>query len=179
MPRRIAIKPHLSIEELRTRYRNSSEPTERSHYQIIWLLAEGKPTEQVAEMTGYSRNWIYELVWGYNRLGVKSLGDKRKQNQGAKPLLNEQQQALLWQALQAPPADGGLWTGTKVATWMSQLLDRKIAPQRGWEYLKGLEYVRRRPRPAHVESDQHEQERWKKNWRRKQNKLNKNILTRK
>lgn len=83
MPRRIAIKPHLSIEELRTRYRNSSEPTERSHYQIIWLLAEGKPTEQVAEMTGYSRNWIYELVWGYNRLGVKSLGDKRKQNRGA------------------------------------------------------------------------------------------------
>lgn len=177
MPKRIQIAPHLSAEELYQRYRQASNPIERSHYQIIWLLASGKPTEEVASITGYSRNWIYELVWGYNRLGVQSLGDKRKQNRGAKPLLDEQQQALLWQALQTPPADGGLWTGTKVAAWMSELLDRKIAPQRGWEYLKGLEYVRRRPRPAHIESDPQEQERWKKNWRRKQNKLSKNILT--
>ncbi|MBE9170206.1 helix-turn-helix domain-containing protein [Pleurocapsales cyanobacterium LEGE 06147] len=126
------------------------------------MLAEGKPTEQVAEITGYSRSWIYELVWSYNRLGVESLGDKRKDNKGAKPLLDEQQQALLWQALQAPPTDGGLWTGTKVAAWMSDLLGlaipqclagSEIAPQRGWDYLRGLEYVRRRPRPAHVESD--------------------------
>ena len=119
MPRRIKIEPHLSTEELKKRYRHSSEPIERSHYQIIWLLAEGKPTERVAELTGYSRSWIYEIVWGYNRLGVEGLGDKRKENKGAKPLLDDQQQALLWQALQAPPADGGLWSGTKVAAWMS------------------------------------------------------------
>lgn len=176
MPKRIKIEPHLSTEELKKRDRNSSEPRERSHYQIIWLLAEGKPTEQVAEITGYSRSWIYELVWGYNRLGVESLGDKRKENKGAKPLLDEQQQALLWQALQAPPADGGLWTGTKVAAWMSDLLGFAIAPQRGWDYLRGLEYVRRRPRPAHVESDPEEQQQWKKNWRRPQQKSNNNIL---
>ncbi len=72
MPKRIQIESHLSTEELKKRYRNSSEPRERSHYQIIWLLAEGKPTEQVSEITGYSRSWIYEIVWGYNRLGVES-----------------------------------------------------------------------------------------------------------
>ena len=176
MPQRIQIEPHLSTEELKKRYRNSSEPRERSHYQIIWLLAEGKTTKEVAEITGYSRSWIYELVWGYNRLGAESLGDKRKENKGAKPLLDEPQQALLWQALQAPPADGGLWTGTKVAAWMSELLGKAIAPQRGWDYLKGLEYVRRRPRPAHVESDPEEQQQWKKNWRRLPQQLNNNIL---
>lgn len=77
-------------------------------------------------------------------------------------LLSDQQQALLWQALQEPPADGGLWTGVKVANWMSELLGREIAPQRGWEYLKGLEYVRRRPRPEHEQSSLLEQEQWKK-----------------
>lgn len=164
MPKRIKIEPHLSIEELKKRYRGSSEKRERSHYQIIWLLAQGKTTTEVAEISGYSRSWIYELVWGYNRLGASSLGDQRKQNKGAKPLLNDQQQALLWQALQEAPADRGLWTGVSVAIWMSELLGRKIAPQRGWDYLKGLEYVRRRPRPEHQQSSLLEQQQWKKNW---------------
>ena len=60
---------------------------ERSHYQIIWLLAQGKRSNEVAQITGYSRSWTYELVWSYNRLGPKALGDKRHDNPGAKPLL--------------------------------------------------------------------------------------------
>lgn len=166
MPKRIVIEPHLSSEELYQRYRNAQETKEKSHYQIIWLLKQGKTTKEVSESTGYSKNWIYELVWGYNRLGPDSLGDKRKLNLGGKPMLDDEQQAILWQALQEPPPDGGLWTGPKVAAWMSQLLGKKVFPQRGWEYLKSLEYVRRRPRPAHVESDEFEQQAWKKNFRR-------------
>ncbi|BAI91028.1 hypothetical protein NIES39_H01030 [Arthrospira platensis NIES-39] len=42
--------------------------------QIIWLLAQGKTTEEVQEITGYSRIWIYELVKRYNQLGLKGLG---------------------------------------------------------------------------------------------------------
>ncbi len=166
MVNRITIQPHLNLEQLYTRYREAKDAAERSHFQIIWLLASGKPTEEVAVLTGYSRSWIYELVWGYNRLGVESLGDKRHHNRGAKTLLNDVQQALLWQALQEPPAEGGLWTGPKVAAWMSELLERTVGPQRGWEYLRALEMRRRRPRPAHEDSDPMEQEAWKKNWRR-------------
>ena len=94
MPKRITIESHLSLEELQTRYRQASDPVERSHYQIIWLLASGKSPKEVAQVTGYSRQWIYELVWGYNRIGPESLGDGRRNNQGAEPLLNDTQQAL-------------------------------------------------------------------------------------
>ncbi|MBN3879175.1 MULTISPECIES: helix-turn-helix domain-containing protein [unclassified Nostoc] len=52
----------------------------RTHYQIIWLLAKGICTQEVAAVTGYSRSWIYELVWGYNRNGFKTLGDQRVLN---------------------------------------------------------------------------------------------------
>jgi len=166
MPKRITIENHLSLEEVYQRYRNACEPRQKSHYQMIWLLMQGKSTKEVAEITGYSKNWIYEIVWGYNRLGPESLGDKRKLNPGGKTLLNDEQQALLWQALQEPPADEGLWTGPKVADWMSELLGKRVFPQRGWEYLRALEYVRRRPRPVHVESDEQEQEEWKKKFRR-------------
>ena len=57
------------------------------------------------------------MVCSYNRRGADSLGDLRHQNPGAGPLLDDVQQARLWQALQSPPADGGLWTGAKVAQW--------------------------------------------------------------
>ncbi|WP_226889455.1 hypothetical protein [Nostoc sp. MG11] len=64
---------------------------------------------EVATATGYSRSWIYELVWGYNRIGPQTLGDQRNQNQGGiEPLLDDVQQAYLWQALQEPPTEGGL-----------------------------------------------------------------------
>jgi hypothetical protein len=65
MPKRVTIEPHLSVKELENGYRQASEPVKRSHYQIIWLLAKGMRTQEVVAATGYSRSWIYELVWGY------------------------------------------------------------------------------------------------------------------
>jgi hypothetical protein len=54
---------------------------------MLWQLAQGKLPQAVAEVTGYSRGWIYELVWGYNRDGAASLGDGQQQNPGA-PRIN-------------------------------------------------------------------------------------------
>ncbi len=93
MPKRITIAPYLSLDELESRYRQAKDPVLRSHYQIIWLLASGRPTEEVTAITSYSRNWIYELVWGYNRVGPETLGDGRHQNPGPKPKLDDEQQA--------------------------------------------------------------------------------------
>ncbi|MBP0030222.1 winged helix-turn-helix domain-containing protein [Roseofilum sp. Guam] len=142
----------------------------------MWLLATGKKSKEVAAITGYSLHWIYELVRGYNRLGPESLGDKRQENHGRTPLLNDEQQAQLWSVLQSAPPDGGLWNGSKVAQWMSELLDRPVAPQRGWDYLRSLEYVRRRPRPAHIDSDPEEQQQWKKKLRRELLRLKRNTV---
>lgn len=146
MSKNLQITPHLSLEELEQRYRQAKNGIERSHYYIIWLLAQGKLTREVSELTGYSRSWVYELAWSYNRQGPGALGDKRHNNPGSKPLLSEQQQMQLWEVLQQPPADGGTWTGPKVADWMSNLLGKRIHPQRGWEYLRKLGLHRRRPR---------------------------------
>ncbi|MBR8839470.1 MAG: helix-turn-helix domain-containing protein [Stigonema ocellatum SAG 48.90 = DSM 106950] len=40
------------------------------------MLAQGKKTEEVEEITGYSRTWIYALVKRYNEFGVEGLGDR-------------------------------------------------------------------------------------------------------
>ncbi len=55
MPKTIKLESYLSSEELERRYRKAQDPILRSHYQILWLISEGKSTTQVMEVTGYSR----------------------------------------------------------------------------------------------------------------------------
>lgn len=55
MPKRLTQVGHLSCETfLEQRYREVREPVAGSDYQILWLLAKGKRSEQVAEVKGYS-----------------------------------------------------------------------------------------------------------------------------
>lgn len=138
MPKRLTLAPHLSLSELEANYRSATDPVERSHYQILWLLAKGKTSEEIAEVTGYSLFWIRSLVRRYNQAGPKDMGDRRRENPGATPLLNPELKAQLLEALKQPSPDGTPWTGVKVAQWMSDRLNRQVSPQRGWEYFKTL-----------------------------------------
>ena len=162
MTKRISLVNHLTLKELELRYRQAKEGVESRQYQIIWLLAQGKTTEEVQEITSYSRTWIYRLVKRYNQSGGEGLGDRRKFNQGAEPLVNDIQQAQLWQALQEKAPDGGLWNGRKVADWLSEVTRTTISRHWGWEILRQMTFRLRVPRPSHTESDPVELQAWKK-----------------
>lgn len=138
MAKRVLVKPHLTVKELENCYRQSRNRIEKTHYLTMWLLALGKTTVEVSVITGYGVPWIYELIRSYNCYGPQCLGDLRRNNKGRGRLLDDKQLQLLQQTLKSPPQDGGLWNGPKVANWMSKLLNRKVHPQRGWEYLKKL-----------------------------------------
>ena len=162
MARHVIIQPDLSRDELETRYRKARDAVEKSHWQLLWLLAQGKSTRQVAEVTGYCLNWIHILVRRYNQQGPAAIIDQRHRNPGAAPVLSVEQQAQLMQALDAPAPDGGLWTGRQVAQWIQTHTGRKVHPQRGWEYLKRLNYSQRVLRPRHAKADPAAQEAFKK-----------------
>jgi len=79
-------------------------------------------------------------------------GCQRAKNTGARPLLSQEDEAALRDALAEPPTDGGLGTGPKVAAWMTRRLGRKAWPQRGWDYLQKLGYRSPVPRPRHAKA---------------------------
>ena len=157
---------HLSTAELGQRYRAARCPLARSHLQIVWLLSQGHSEREVAAVTGYGQRWIAEIVRRYNAEGADGLGDQRARNTGARPRLSQEDEAALRDALAEPPAEGGLWTGPKVAAWMARRLGRKVWPQRGWDYLKKLAHSLQGPRPKHARAaSAEEQEAFKKIWR--------------
>src|SRR3954464_8475228 len=156
---------HLSPAELGQRYRAARSPIERSHLPIVRLPSRGRSEREVARVTGYGRRWVGEVARRYEEGGPDGLGDRRRGNAGARPLLGAEDEAALRAALAEPPADGGLWTGPKVATWMAARLGREVWPQRGWGDLKKPGYSSQRPRPRHAKAaGPEEQAAYKKSW---------------
>ena len=58
----------------------------------------------------------------------------------------------LSEVLEGAPPDGGLWSGRKVAAWMSARLGRPVDPKLGLTYLHRLGYRLQRPRPRHAKA---------------------------
>jgi transposase len=166
MPKRLELSPHASTEELERRYREAKDPVQRSHHQIVWLLSEGRTTEEVCEVTGYSPGWVRRIARRYNELGVEGLGDRRHFNPGAREraLLDEAGQAELREALLGPPPGGGMWSGPKVACWIAERNGlEKVHVQRGFEYLRKVGMSPQVPRPSNAQgADDSEREAFKK-----------------
>ncbi len=160
MQQRIEVAPHLSVPELEARERAARDPVEHTRLQVIRLLAQGRTSRDVAEISGYTQKWVRVLAGRYNRLGPDALRDGRHRNPGRSPLLSAEQGRALAAVLAQRPPEGGLWSGPRVARWMSETLGRSVAPQRGWEALRRAGYTPQRPRPRHQEADADAQDRF-------------------
>ena len=169
MPKKIKLEPHLHSKELEDRYRKAKDPVLRSHYQILWLISEGKSTTEVMEVTGYSRGWIEQIARRYNSDSPEALGDRRHQNPGAtdRALLTEDQKEELQEVLMKPPADGGMWNSRKVGEWIERRTGKMVPnkKQRGWEYMRRLNNSPKVPRTHHQKADKREQGAFKKDFR--------------
>jgi transposase len=131
-------------------------------FHILWRAVEGRKPQVIAEQLGYTARWVRTVIGRWNAQGEAGIRDRRHEIDVSRPLLPPELQEELAAALQAPPADGGLWSGPKVAQWMQQRLGRPVAPQRGWDYLQRLGHSSRVPRPQHAKADEAVQQEFKK-----------------
>jgi hypothetical protein len=100
----------------------------------------------IAELLGYTVRWVRTVIGRWNVQGEAGIQDRRHEIDVSRPLLSSELQEDLAAALQAPPADGGLWSGPKVAQWVLplEMVDNSVTlckDTSGWYF--HLEAVRR------------------------------------
>src|SRR5215207_2450442 len=101
MARRVTVAPHLTVEQLHRRSREAEGPVARSQWRMLRRPAPGVPTARVAATTGSSVRWVQEVARRY-RAGPDAIGDRRRANPGAAPLLDPAPQARRRAALGDP-----------------------------------------------------------------------------
>jgi transposase len=147
---RLPIAPHLAHEEIARRYRTCRDGIEKTHWQVLWLLTRPEAPlspAQAAAQVGLTAGWARALLKRWNADGPDGLADRRAAKNGGKPKLTAERRAELFAALQGPPADGGLWSGPKVASFVRERWGVTIAKQTGWGWLRGLGFTLQVPRP--------------------------------
>jgi transposase len=130
---------------------------------MVWLYAQHKNAERVAELVAYSSTWVRAIVKRYNAYGEEGLRDMRHDNPGNSRVLSEKQEAELVRAIEKEAEGLGLWTGPKVAQWIAKKSKRKTSKVTGWKYLVRLGHSLQVPRPQHRDAaSPEEQKQFKK-----------------
>ncbi|MCH8198316.1 MAG: winged helix-turn-helix domain-containing protein [Proteobacteria bacterium] len=168
----LTVAARCPVAEMVAAYRREGDAVRRSHLQVIWLLLDGMAAAEVSRVTGFGVRWIEKLIHRWNGAGLAGLGDRRRGNAGRQPVLDAAGRAVLTALLDGAPPDGGLWSGRKVAAWMSERLGRPVDAKLGLVYLHRLGFSLQRPRPKHARSaTPEERAAFKKNsaaqWRRR------------
>lgn len=161
MARRTKLEPHLTPSELKQRYLKAEDLSERSHFHVLWRISQGDTQAQAANVVGISDRWVQEIVKRYNAGGAEAMRDRRHDHPGAARTLDAQGERALEAALKDRPADGGLWTSKKTATWIRDYTGRPACRVTGWRTLRRLGQTPQRPRPRHKRADPEAQEAFK------------------
>ena len=161
MPLLLRVSAHLSREELIARFHACDSKDEKLRWQAVMLKAEGRSARDIADVCKRRVDWVRRTVRRFNELGAEGIADQRRKN-GRPPLLNDEQQTDLWEALQEDPPGGGIWTSPKVAKWIEAKVGQPVDDHTGWLYLRRVGFSRQLPRPTHPEANEEAQEAFKK-----------------
>lgn len=133
MPPRRTVAPRLPLQELKTRYRSTNQPTLRSHDHMAWLLAEGRTVSTSAEHLGSARPWVVWVMHRYSARGPDAHGDQRHHSSGHPGILNAADRADQTAALAGPAPAGDRWSSPVVSRWLEDRLEQKLHVQRAYE----------------------------------------------
>lgn len=141
MAKPIKLKPHLTTEELKKRYRSCRKAQEKVRWHALYLISKGMVAAEAARRTGRASSWMTDLARRYNEQGVASV--ERQKSEKPSPLSNvdEQLGQELAQAFEGVAPDGGLRTGVKVAAWISQRTGKEFHRVTGWRQIERLGFT--------------------------------------
>lgn len=147
MARRIELKPHLTTEELRARYRSCQKPQEKVRWHALYLISKGAVAADAARRVGRASSWVTSLARRYNQAGASAVSRKRPTKPSHRAKVGHKLGKELDHALRASAPDGGLWTAPKVAAWIAEKSGQEVHPVTAWRAMRRLGFSLQVPRP--------------------------------
>jgi transposase len=148
MAGRIQLKPHLTTEELRTRYRACQKPQEKVRWHALYLISKGVVAADAARRTGRASSWITNLARRFNRDGVARVARRKPTKSSHRAKVDHKLGKELDTALRSIAPDGGLWTAPKVAAWITEKSGHEVHQTTAWRAMRRLGFSLQVPRPA-------------------------------
>lgn len=148
MAQRIQLKPHLTTEELRARYRLCQKPQEKVRWHAPYLISKGMVAADAARRVGRASSWITTLARRYNRDGAAAIARQRSTTPSHRAKVGHKLGKELDKALRTPAPDGGLWTAPKVSAWITEKSGQEVHPVTAWRAMRRLGFSLQVPRPA-------------------------------
>jgi transposase len=148
MAGRIQLKPHLTTEELGTRYRSCQKPQEKVRWHALYLISKGMVAADAARRTGRASSWITSLTRRYNRDGPIAVARKQSTMPSHRAKVSQKLGKELDTALRSDAPDGGLWTAPKVAAWIAEKSGQEVHQTTAWRAMRRLGFSLQVPRPA-------------------------------
>lgn len=147
MTKPITLKPHLTTEELKKRYRSCRKAQEKVRWHALYLISKGMVAAEAARRVGRASSWMTNLARRYNEQGAASVERQKSEKPSHRSSLDERLGQQLAKALAGAAPDGGLWTGVKVAAWIAEQTGRKVHRVTGWRQIERLGFTLQTPRP--------------------------------
>jgi transposase len=144
MTKPITLKPHLTTEELKKRYRSCQKAQEKVRWHALYLISKGVVAAEAARRVGRASSWITSLARRYNEQGATSVERQKCEKPSHRSSIDEQLGRQLAKALEGAAPDGGLWTGVNRVT--------------GWRQIERLGFTLQTPRPENKRRASEEQQ---------------------
>jgi len=162
MSMNLRVVEHLTLEQVEERERKCRVVDERLRWSAVRMKMTGWSAVKIAEACQKNPDWVRRTVRRYNKFGPDALADGRAKAAPRGRMLTREQESELAALVAGDAPDGGLWTGPKVARWMSDKVGRPVHRRTGWAYLRRLGFTLQVPRPTHPKSDPSKVEAFKK-----------------
>lgn len=147
----IALLPHLSTDELFSRYKDATRCDVRTRWHALWLRSCGKKSKVISELLGCSQNAVTSWVKRYNDGGPEAIETNNYIPRSS--YLNAEQKAKLAILVMHPPKHCPGWTGKMLLKEIERRFGISYCESAIYPILHQLGFRKLTPRPRHPKAD--------------------------
>jgi transposase len=155
---------HVSVEEVKERMNNDSNPLYRKRWLIIYnALVDPRQAKDIARHTGVSVKTVHQLISTYNRLGIAAVETPGRGGRRNEYLTFEEEKELLAPFFELAK-QGELTTAAQIKQAFEKKVGHKVDETTIYRLLKRHEWRKLVPRPFHPKADKEEQRLFQQNF---------------